>query len=229
MCVIIYKPEGTTIDVNTLWQAYEANPDGIGIAYREKDQVHAEKGISFESVCEWSARDLELLIHFRYATHGVVSDAMAHPFPVTAHEKSLHYVSFSFNGDVLMHNGIISNYGNAEESDTMEFTRDCLAYLKTHKDRVKLLKTINSKFALISPQKISLIGGFEEYMGCQYSNTYFMHRYGLDMVNDREDMLDMPLSYWDDRELEDFYNYNTKGKHYDYTSTYKNRGNRKFN
>lgn len=217
MCVIIYKSQGTVLDLETLFDAYTMNPDGIGIAYRKDNRVFCEKGLSFDDLCMWAHGNRELLVHLRYATHGEVSDLMCHPFPVTTHEKSFDYDVFSFTEDILMHNGIISNYGDKYESDTLQFTRDCLAYIKGHANRVRLLKTLNSKFALMSPSKISLVGSFEDYQGAKWSNLYFLHRYSI-----ADDISNVPLCDWDDEDLENFY----RGYDYDVKSTNENRGNR---
>lgn len=228
MCVIIYKPYGQTVDVDTLYSAFENNPDGIGIAWRDNNKVHGRKGIEFESVCAWASRDVELLIHFRLATHGAKSDLMCHPFPVSPNDKHHALDTFNTSGDVLMHNGIIHSYGDAEESDTLQFTRDCLAYLRTHQERVKLLKSLESKFALISPEKITLIGGFEEYQGSQYSNLYFLRRVPLMLSEqfEQESMRDVPLAYWEDEDLESFYG---GYEDYAYCSEYQNGSNRNTN
>ena len=101
MCVAIYKPVGVkTPSLETLFQCWEANPDGAGFALpipdNEKYAFHIRKGFmtwedfvrAFE---KFNLADCEsdLLIHFRIATHGGISPGNTHPFPITKEKKYL--------------------------------------------------------------------------------------------------------------------------------------------
>lgn len=112
MCIAILKPKGTTISKETLKTCSEANPDGMGFAYVDGDKLYIKKYMKFDEFY----KDFEkvqdksnMLIHFRIATHGSVELENCHPF-------------FLNHRMALIHNGIISGYGDKKEkSDTRDF------------------------------------------------------------------------------------------------------------
>lgn len=119
MCLIILKtPEGN-ITKDILKQAFINNPDGVGFAYTNYNNIIVEKRIykkdEFEAFYihykefEKKTKGLNsnLLIHFRYATHGKISTDMCHPFKV-------------YKGLVFAHNGII--FGNEYKNDLVSDT-----------------------------------------------------------------------------------------------------------
>lgn len=119
MCLIILKtPEGN-ITKDILKQVFIDNPDGVGFAYTNYNHIVVAKRLykknEFKTFYihykefEKKTRDTNsnLLIHFRYATHGKISPDMCHPFEI-------------YNGLVFAHNGVI--FGNEYKSDLVSDT-----------------------------------------------------------------------------------------------------------
>ena len=113
MCIAIVKPMGKTISKDVLQTCATNNPDGMGFAYVKDNVIYIEKYLKdfekfYESYSKVEATS-PMLIHFRIATHGGVTLENCHPFKMN---KKM----------VLIHNGIISGYGDKEKkSDTRDF------------------------------------------------------------------------------------------------------------
>jgi len=115
MCQLIVKPAGVKITRSVLHDAWCANDDGAGFAYRnEVGEVLLAKGY-FKFKQFWKAYEkvshLDTLIHFRLATHGQKTVENCHPFVVAPQV-------------VMGHNGILSAfqpYGSDTRSDTRIF------------------------------------------------------------------------------------------------------------
>ena len=124
MCIGVLIPPGMVIDENIIRLCMTRNPDGNGIAYiNKKGIVESEKSIDFSEggKAKFISRYYELarqkhtakhpmLLHFRVATQGAISQNNCHPFKV--------------KGGVLIHNGTLFYSTNgrwAEQSDTGMF------------------------------------------------------------------------------------------------------------
>lgn len=113
MCIAIVKPIDKTISEETLKTCFTNNKDGCGFAYCKDGTVYMNKYMKFEDFIK-DYKSLEatspMLIHFRIATHGGVNIENTHPFKLN-------------NKMALIHNGIISGYGDKGEgkSDTRDF------------------------------------------------------------------------------------------------------------
>lgn len=112
MCIAILKPYDKTISESTLRQCATRNPDGCGFAYCEGGKIYIKKFMDFERFLS-SYKEVEnksnMLIHFRIATHGKVEVDNCHPFKLNSRMA-------------LIHNGIISGYGDRNSlSDTRDF------------------------------------------------------------------------------------------------------------
>jgi len=180
MCVIAIKPKNKEIELDTVEDMFTANPHGAGFAVVLKDKTIVSKG--YMHVQElWSdisqLQDLDLVLHFRWATHGMINQAMTHPFIVSKHESMSTEIYSETELPVLVHNGILSNYGDKRISDTCDFTINTLARLKNSHDMIKVLKLMPSKFALVDKGKITRIGEFKKYRGLHVSNTDFIQYY----------------------------------------------------
>lgn len=103
MCVILVCPENVRPDATTLHACHDANPHGIGVAWREDGQVRWFKGLDVEETLKLlPTLNGELVIHFRWASVGKVVPGLCHPFPVTARAN----ISLSGRARaVLFHNG----------------------------------------------------------------------------------------------------------------------------
>lgn len=121
MCLLIYKPAGKSLDRETLINASITNPDGAGIAYATGQTVEIAKNAKWDGYDVHrelkNLTDAPALIHFRWATHGAVTNDNAHPF-------ALH------GGIAGAHNGVISGYGKGDVSDTRDFfAREVVPFL----------------------------------------------------------------------------------------------------
>lgn len=105
MCLIIHKPEGVSVPGDLIRTAWEENPDGAGIMYRDGDlglKVYkvapgdwADPGGHIEKVL--SDIPGEAGIHFRWKTHGPITRENIHPFAIPG------------DGGYIMHNGVLSD------------------------------------------------------------------------------------------------------------------------
>ena len=112
MCIAIVKPLDKTISEDRLRICYNNNKDGCGFAYIKDNTIIIKKFMEFEAFYkEYKLVETTspMLIHFRIATHGKVELENCHPFKLN-------------NRMVLIHNGIISGYGDKEKkSDTRDY------------------------------------------------------------------------------------------------------------
>ncbi len=112
MCIAIVKPLGKTISKEVLEICSKNNPDGCGFAYVKDGVVWINKYMDFDTFYK-NYKEIEptstMLIHFRIATHGKVEVKNCHPFKLN-------------NRMALIHNGVISGYGDKQtKTDTQDF------------------------------------------------------------------------------------------------------------
>ena len=130
MCIIIVANKNKKIPNEHIELANELNHDGFGISASVNNKLFVYKSISmnsddiiklYNSIRQVAIGDI--VLHFRLATHGDISDKLCHPFYVN---KDL----------VMFHNGIISdsvsgyNGYNKNESDTKAFANNVLKNFK---------------------------------------------------------------------------------------------------
>jgi len=203
MCLIIVKPEGKAMPPdNYILNAYNNNPDGFGIAWREQgmSKVAIQKGImSIAGVYDLldsikNPVSKTIVMHFRLATEGKVSPENCHPFPISNKVSELQALEIE-SKYAIAHNGIIlafnskrwgtQAYGgnwNKDLSDTQEFIIDYLAGMGKALFNPKVMELIHdyteSKFVILSQSHTQFIGDFEEEDGLYYSNTSYKWQYG---------------------------------------------------
>ena len=130
MCIIIVANKNKKIPNEHIELASELNCDGFGMSASVNNKLFVYKSISmnsddiiklYNSIRQVATGDI--VLHFRLATHGDVSDKLCHPFYV--------------NKDLIMfHNGVIrdsvSGYSghNKNESDTKAFVNNVLKNFK---------------------------------------------------------------------------------------------------
>ena len=118
MCIAILLKPGAVISDGNVRAAANQNRDGGGMAYIRDGKVVIDKGYMNveellkrykEVVAEGLHKDNPMLMHFRIATTGRVSNENCHPFPIGLEE-----------GDgALIHNGsFFSGPQHCEKSDT---------------------------------------------------------------------------------------------------------------
>lgn len=175
MCIAIYKPKATAPD----WEAYEngmdGNPDGWGFTAVVNGELRTQVGLGkfaqFRKAFEPYATGNQAMVHFRFATHGLVNQANCHPFHITP-------------GLAVIHNGVIGIESNVNKSmsDTWHFTELCFKPIaERHPDfflcpAIKFLgeqATSGSKFVFLRADgEHSIWGsGTRAQDGHWYSNT----------------------------------------------------------
>lgn len=102
MCLLMVA-EKKFPDIKLLLLGQEQNPDGGGIAWRERGLVHYRKGLNADQIAKIGTQTRgPWLIHFRFATVGPAIGELCHPFPVTVDAEALTEGS---SNAVLAHNG----------------------------------------------------------------------------------------------------------------------------
>jgi predicted glutamine amidotransferase len=196
MCIIVYKPAGVQMPSSGgLRNAFEANPDGAGFMYVRNGAVHVRKGLMTyhdlkDALASAHLRPEEpVVVHMRIATHGAVSPAMCHPFPITSDESMLTAptvktrLALAHNGVIAADVGAYKRFG--QNSDTYRFVRDIASlYMRKvtwyqDKNLVTLTKRLaDSKLAIMGADgHVELIGDFVTEDGIYYSNTSYKEAY----------------------------------------------------
>jgi hypothetical protein len=191
MCLLIVKKKGGPLPPKwALQNGYLSNPHGCGIAHWKKGgkSVHIKKDfpdVHFLGV--WLSENVKradvCLIHFRFASSGLIAASHRHPFPVTAKQSSLCALNTRCQA-ALAHNGIMSEFETkiGGNSDTMNFITEVMAPLRgvlNHKGVQKLLSRylVHQRVALLmSNGALHLYGqGWIEDEGVMYSNHGYFY------------------------------------------------------
>lgn len=120
MCLVIAARQGNQIPAEHIRNGWAANHDGAGFMYVKGGELRIEKGFFklrrlFEALGGVNYRETPLVIHLRFATHGLINKDCCHP----------HQVNPSL---AMAHNGIINLPVDPAKSDSMLFA-DKLAKL----------------------------------------------------------------------------------------------------
>ncbi|MCE5220110.1 MAG: class II glutamine amidotransferase [Clostridium sp.] len=171
---------------------FDSNPDGVGLMYQDNNsnKVIIQKGfMSFDDLIT-AVKNLNskiditannIVLHFRYATQGSITEANTHPFPITANIKELKQTTITTN-TAMVHNGIIpfcSDYNSMNKlSDTQIFIRDYLSKMDNrtifNPAVLALIEELtNSKFIFMDNSRVKMLGRFIEDKGIYYSNDTY--------------------------------------------------------
>ena len=181
MCIIIVANKNKEIPNEHIKLANELNCDGFGMSASVNNKLFVYKSISinsddiiklYNSIRQVATGDI--VLHFRLATHGDISDKLCHPFYVN---KDL----------VMFHNGVIRdsvsgyNEHNKNESDTKAFVNNVLKnFKKGFQNNETIMNMIsetveeyNKLCFLDSTGKTTYTSSSEwvEYNGILYSNS----------------------------------------------------------
>jgi len=224
MCIICRKKEGLALDDQSwkwLKNSFDNNDDGAGFMYRlNNGKIRIFKGFMTWDTFKDAVMDKldtinnkEVIVHFRIGTSGANSQAMCHPFPICRSDSKLGQTKAKCDA-ALVHNGIISGYGDREFSDTHVFVRDVLTQLPYKSEAVRSLMSnaLHSKFMIMDARKTYVMGDFENEKGWMFSNTSYKREpytkttgsytyYGVG--GKFEPSYTAPTRWWEEEEKED--------------------------
>jgi predicted glutamine amidotransferase len=191
MCVIVYSYLGKKEKEENIKRMFEHNSDGIGFAYKEKNQIIVvKKGFmkldEFLEFYRQFKEGTEHAIHFRLASSGTVAPEFTHPFPLDKIQipPQNNYQSCK----VLFHNGHIEYYPllvhilpffskeQRKKLLSLKFSDTYILSLYISIFQVPdLLEHLKSKFLLFS-KKTKIYGSWEKEDFFYYSNTSWKPR-----------------------------------------------------
>lgn len=140
MCIIIYKPKGIKMpDADVIKYSMENNPDGTGYMFNIPSGVFIRKGFFKHSEVLTSLKkdlnhyrlkdiDVDIAIHARIATAGLVKAENCHPFPISDHVGDLQSTTIVCK-QAMVHNGMINICDDKHKnlSDTQIFVKDVMS------------------------------------------------------------------------------------------------------
>ena len=185
MCIVITKDKYVSMPSNnTLRRCWQSNPQGAGYMYTDPTtrQVIGKKGFMtldafLKELSNPKLDKMNVVIHFRIATHGGVNDAATHPFPISNKVDDLNALEWTSRAGIA-HNGIIPGYGTQRGlSDTQEFIKNVLSKSGEHVLHPGVLSMTtaligSSRLAIMRRDKIVRVGGgWVQFKGCWYSNS----------------------------------------------------------
>ena len=188
MCILIHKPKGIDMpEREYLKNCFDNNPDGIGIAWVDSRGItHIRKGfmkfkafMKFINPIKKEMKKYDVILHFRYATHGSVSPGNCHPFPIDVNLKNLRSTAYSGRFEILAHNGVIFEYGNVKNSSDLSDTMVLAKRLHDkgiESDEIKKVIETGGKFCISDKEgNIKRYGQFIEDMGIFWSNDTYLY------------------------------------------------------
>jgi len=184
MCIIAFA-KTRKVNKEEFRSCFNANSDGFGLAWRSKNKVLFKKGIMNLNEA-WEFYDNKKIkgahvLHFRIGTSGGKTKKLTHPF-IISNDSPL-TTSYSGDGKLLFHNGIISNWKDkfimymissgivpkGEISDTR-----VLAMI-TSMSGTKSIEEARDKFIVFSPTESLAWGRWEHETGVLFSNSGYSH------------------------------------------------------
>jgi len=192
MCVIIHAERKGMLSDDTLRQCWDTNPHGAGFAWIDKDNVYFYKGCMtfrffIKKFQELIPDKAEVIVHFRYATHGKIVPYLTHPFPLTQSERALMTkLDGKAEEPLLFHNGVLAIENEFYMSDTAKLA---LQLANRNDDEIKTILEAESsgyyegqkfvgggsKFVLVYPTgEVLRFGNFIEKGGVWFSNLNWM-------------------------------------------------------
>lgn len=225
MCLIVAKPEGAKFPSNkNLRYWFKMHPDGMGITYNVpgnnpqiiKGAMDINSMFNLinqirNTIKPLSLDDLNIVIHYRQATEGIVCPQNCHPFPISCNSQKLSSLKLQCDY-AIAHNGIISHYNTINSyynpfdktTDTQKYIVDTLMEFKDYILNPKLHRMIaadtNSKFAILSSNGIHYIGTFIYDNGIFYSNAGYKKakKFTLPFTSSKQSLLNEYIYYPND-------------------------------
>lgn len=223
MCIIIVANKNKKIPNEHIKLASELNCDGFGISASVNNKLFVYKSISinsddiiklYNSIRQVATGDI--VLHFRLATHGDISDKLCHPFYVN---KDL----------VMFHNGVeidedIAGHScsNKDESDTKAFVNNILKNFKKGFQKNKNIMNMisksvgdNNRLCFLDSSGVTTYSSSDlwvELNGILYSNPYLFDNENYEYINPAT------MEYITEDYYDDYYN----NEYHDEYMEYKN-------
>lgn len=189
MCIAVIKEFGSRMpNEATIRRCFSANPHGAGYCYLSVDRkVTIRKGFMTveDLLADLAAMRFEdkhcLVMHFRYATHGLRDQGNCHPFPVVGEYGEMREVR-SAHDVVAVHNGVFS------AAESHDVASDTMVWLKVLADnRIDPFNPMQSKMVALATagSRVAFIRGSDGHVarfgdwikdaatGCWYSNSQY--------------------------------------------------------
>jgi len=179
MCVIMIADD-KPLSKNMVKRAHHKNPDGLGVAWIDKDRCRYRKGLSLGAAFDLLEKlPRPYVLHARYATEGEVTDTLCHPFPVTTRNSQRTYGRVP---RVLFHNGhwtdwkatvhrIEKRYGVELPAGPMSDSR-AMAWLVAHLGHGVLDMAHGQRYVVLSSDGVQRFGlNWKKWNGYWVSNT----------------------------------------------------------
>lgn len=188
MCILIHKPKNVEMPGREyLMNCFQSNPDGIGLAWIDKKgNTTIRKGFMkfkhFEEFIKPIGKMLkgcDVILHFRWATHGSVSPGNCHPFPIDTSLRNLRSTYYSGRFGLLAHNGVISELDTFTKkhdlSDTMVMAK-LISADGIDNEYIQELLVKGGKFVTTDKRgRVTRYGAFIEDMGVFWSNDTYVY------------------------------------------------------
>ena len=189
MCVIVVSDKKVKKDI--IEKCWDANPHGAGFSVCDTDRVYYHRGIMklndfLKCYDEEVAEGKKHVLHFRIPSKGDRGANMTQPFPIDNDYLIDLKIAMAKNNTIskknetgyataaLSHNGTISSIGDNKLSDSF-YAAYILSKMASKFDYAETLGILSdySRFAITFPNRVSIVGDFEEYEGMYFSNMYW--------------------------------------------------------
>ena len=177
MCIIIVKPKNKKLPADCINNCWSANHDGAGIMYAIDGKIHMKKykylkelKKEYNKIKDTIGNKTDIVLHFRFATHGTKDIENVHPFMV--HDK----LAFCHNGifDIEIENPLHSDTQAFNEQVLKMLPPDFLDYPCINELLRGYVGTSNKLVFLADTGKISIFNeecGEYDTNGIWYSNS----------------------------------------------------------
>ena len=173
MCVIIYVPKESKIEMSEIEDAWYTNPDGAGYIIQKDGRVYCKRGFmnlqSFSDEIEPLIGNYNLLLHFRISTSNAVNRIQTHPYK----KGNVTLTEGTTKRPIICMNGIISGQKEYLDcNDTMSYIIDHEnAFSVINQDILNIIESdTGAKWAVMKPDEVILSSKFIEQDGKYYSN-----------------------------------------------------------
>lgn len=171
MCCIIIVPRNQEVpSEGVLRQVYDHNKDGMGFV----SETNYFRTFDFEEFL-YELRQVptseNIIIHFRWATHGSVKLSNCHPFVGYAQGREYFFA----------HNGVLPISSKNDKTDSEICFRERILPVIRRLGFENARKYIDqyragSRFAIMMPNgDIETFGDYQNFQGCLYSNFHWAH------------------------------------------------------